>query len=316
MRWKAAAAFSLAAMSTSLAICGQALAWGQEGHAVIAEIAQHRLSRNAYDVIEQLLRSHLKLKPPATVSLASVASWADDYRADNHKETSNWHFIDIPLASKPGDASASATAYDPARDCKDNTSFGFCLMRALPAQEKILADPAKSDEERWQALAFVIHLVGDLSQPLHCVERLDGSQGDQGGNTLTVSFNVYRPKPDGSTYRDLTTFHAVWDSSLILFKYYDWGKVALDLETDVIPHLPAMPVADQTPEKWLTECHEKAEDAYRALPKGTTIKSDNPHAVILDQAYFDQFSPVAVEQLALGGLHLAAVLDETLAADK
>ncbi|WP_181179624.1 S1/P1 nuclease [Mesorhizobium sp. B2-7-1] len=218
---------------------------------MIAEIAQHRLSQNAYHVIEKLLRSHLKLQPPATVSLASVASWADDYRADNHKETSNWHFIDIPLASKPGDASASTTGYDPARDCKDNASFGVCLMRALPAQEEILADPARSDEERWQALAFVIHLVGDLSQPLHCVERPDGNQGDQGGNTLTVSFNVYRPKPDGSTYRDLTTFHAVWDSSLILFKYYDWGKVALDLETDVIPHLPAMPAADQTPEKWL-----------------------------------------------------------------
>lgn len=315
MTWKAAAAFCLATTVTGGAMCGQALAWGQEGHAVIAEIAQHRLSQNAYDVIEQLLRSHLKLKPPATASMASVASWADDYRAD-HKETSNWHFIDIPLASKPGDASASTTAYDPARDCKDNASFGVCLMRALPAQEKILADPAKSDEERWQALAFVIHLVGDLSQPLHCVERLDNNQGDQGGNTLTVSFNVYRPKPDGSTYRDLTTFHAVWDSSLILFKYYDWGKVALDLETDVIPHLTPMPAADQTPEKWLAECHGKAEDAYRALPKGTVIKSDNPHAVILDQAYFDTFSPVAIQQLALGGLHLAAVLNETLAADK
>src|SRR5689334_4298989 len=113
MTWKAAAAFCLATTVMDGAMCGQALAWGQEGHAVIAEIAQHRLSQNAYDVIEQLLRSHLKLKPPATVSLASVASWADDYRAD-HKETSNWHFIDIPLASKPGDASGSTTAYDPA----------------------------------------------------------------------------------------------------------------------------------------------------------------------------------------------------------
>ncbi|TIT72514.1 MAG: hypothetical protein E5W56_20505, partial [Mesorhizobium sp.] len=75
------------------------------------------------------------------------------------------------------------------------------------------------------------------------------------GNTLTVTFNVSRPKPDGSTYRDLITFHAVWDSSLILFKYYDWGKVALDLETDVIPNLAPLPAADQTPEKWLAACH-------------------------------------------------------------
>lgn len=311
MTWRIATASFL----LSAAMCGQALAWGQEGHAVVAEIAQHRLNKDAYEAIERLLRSHLKLEEPATVSLASVASWSDDYRPA-HKETSNWHFVDVPLASKPGDASASTTAYDAARDCKDNATFGACLMKALPAQEKILADPKKSDEERWMALAFVIHLVGDLSQPLHCVERLDGTQGDQGGNTLTVTFNVYRPKPDGSTYRDLTTFHAVWDSSLILFKYYDWGNVASDIETEIIPNLPPIPAADQTPEKWLAECHEKAEDAYRALPKGTLIKSDNPHAVILDQAYFDQSSPVAVEQLALGGLHLAAVLNETLATDK
>lgn len=315
MKWKAAVS-CLATMLMGGLMPGQALASGQEGHAVIAEIAQHRLSQSAHDTIEQLLRAHLKLKPPATVSLASVASWPDDYRAENHKETSNWHFIDIPLASKPGDATASSTAYDPARDCKDDPAFGFCLMKALPAQEKILAAPKKSDEERWKALAFVIHLVGDLSQPLHCVERLDGNQGDQGGNTLTVTFNVSRPKPDGSTYRDLITFHAVWDSSLILFKYYDWGKVALDLETDVIPNLAPLPAADQTPEKWLAACHAIAEDAYRALPKGTSIKADNPHAVILDQAYFEKFSPVAVKQLALGGLHLAAVLNETLAVDK
>ncbi|MBZ9990828.1 hypothetical protein LB572_27350 [Mesorhizobium sp. BH1-1-5] len=112
MTWKGAAAFCLTTTVMGGAMCGQALGWGQEGHAVIAEIAQHRLNQNTYDVIERLLRSHLKLKPPATVSLATVASWADDYRAD-HKETSNWHFIDIPLASKPGDACGVGFKPDP-----------------------------------------------------------------------------------------------------------------------------------------------------------------------------------------------------------
>ncbi|TGT58917.1 S1/P1 nuclease, partial [Mesorhizobium sp. M2E.F.Ca.ET.166.01.1.1] len=80
MTWKAAAVSWTATIWVSLATCGQALAWGQEGHAVIAEIAQHRLSQSAHDKIEQLLRAHLKLKPPATVSLSSVANWPDDSR--------------------------------------------------------------------------------------------------------------------------------------------------------------------------------------------------------------------------------------------
>lgn len=309
MNWKAIAAVAAASLASS----NQALAWGQEGHATIAEIAQHRLSQNAYDVVQRLLRAHLKLTAPATASMASIASWPDDYRAEGHKETSNWHFVDIPLASTPGGTRAS-TAYDPARDCKDDATFGTCLLKALPAQEAILADPAKDDETRWMALAFVVHLVGDLSQPLHCVQRIDSNLNDQGGNTLTVTFNVRRPKPDTATYRDLTTFHAVWDTGLIMVKYYDWGKVASDLETDIIPRLDPALLSDDTPEKWLAQCHKTAEAAYQALPAGTSIKSDNPHAVILDQAYFDRFAPVAVQQLALGGLHLATVLNDTLKA--
>ena len=53
--------------------CGEALAWGQEGHSIVAEIAQRRLSPEAARAAEQLLgRGH---------SLASIASWADDVRA-------------------------------------------------------------------------------------------------------------------------------------------------------------------------------------------------------------------------------------------
>jgi len=79
------------ALSAILAVAfnGQALAWGQEGHSIIAEIAQRRLSPDAARGVEQLLgRGH---------SLASVASWADDVR-DMRPETSDWHFVDMPLA--------------------------------------------------------------------------------------------------------------------------------------------------------------------------------------------------------------------------
>src|SRR6476619_7134304 len=72
-----------------VAFGGHALAWGKEGHSIIAEIAQRRLSPEAARSVGQLLgRGH---------SLVSIASWADDAR-DTRPETSNWHFADMPLA--------------------------------------------------------------------------------------------------------------------------------------------------------------------------------------------------------------------------
>src|SRR5689334_5609623 len=79
--------------------------WGQEGHSTIAEIAQHQLDDTAFGKIENLLGGK--------ISLASIASWADDYRA-THPDTAGWHFVNIPY---------DRSTYDPSVDCKnDNCS--------------------------------------------------------------------------------------------------------------------------------------------------------------------------------------------------
>jgi len=65
---------------------GQALAWGQEGHSIIGEVAQHRLTPQAAAAVSRLLGQGR--------SLASVSSWADDVR-DQRPETYNWHFVDM-----------------------------------------------------------------------------------------------------------------------------------------------------------------------------------------------------------------------------
>ena len=65
----------------------QAWAWGQEGHSIVADIAQRALERACDGGGEQALERG---------SLASVASWADDIR-NYKKPTGNWHFVDIPI---------------------------------------------------------------------------------------------------------------------------------------------------------------------------------------------------------------------------
>ena len=93
-----AATGCLAAM-LAIGCAGHALAWDQEGHSIIAEIAQRRLSPAAADAVDRVMgRGH---------SLASVASWADDVR-ETAPETYNWHFVDIPIGSDQFDPAANA----------------------------------------------------------------------------------------------------------------------------------------------------------------------------------------------------------------
>ncbi|KAB1110148.1 hypothetical protein F4V89_25250 [Neorhizobium galegae] len=77
-----------------------AWAWGEEGHSIIGDIAQHRVNATTQVGISSLLGQGR--------SLAAVASWANDERARD-KTTTNWHFVDIPSAT---------TTYDASRDCK------------------------------------------------------------------------------------------------------------------------------------------------------------------------------------------------------
>ena len=173
------------------AFASHALAWGQEGHSIVAEIAQRRLSPEAARMVERLLgRGH---------SLASVASWADDVRV-TRPETSNWHFVDIPLA---------APKYDAARDCKNDPKDGFCIVAELDRLRHDLRYAAGNDQV--EALKFAVHFVGDIHQPLHTVLE------DKGGNDIAVDL-LMRGFTCGQTREPseiATNFHAAWDFGLI-----------------------------------------------------------------------------------------------------
>ena len=84
----ALASFCLLVLSAT-----SAWAWGQEGHSIIAESAQRRLTPNAIAEVARLLGPNH--------SLASVGSWADNER-DRRPETYNWHFVDISAGAGSG----------------------------------------------------------------------------------------------------------------------------------------------------------------------------------------------------------------------
>lgn len=158
-----------------------AAAWGNSGHHIIAWTALEYLTPNAKEAVTALLGKE---------TLVSVSTYADEVRL-LRPETSAWHFVDMPR---------NARAFVPTRDCV-TTSRGYCTVAAIEMLENILLsrDGKTSDEERRDALKFLVHLVGDLHQPLHC-----GYKDDAGGNRIRVTF-----------FGTLTNLHAVWDTRMI-----------------------------------------------------------------------------------------------------
>ena len=161
------------------ALCGSspALAWGPEGHSLVARIAEAQLTPAAKAKVAEILG--------ANVSMASIASWADQVRRQR-AETGPWHYVDIPI-DKPH--------LDMARDC----AKGACVVAQIEAEETALRDPATPAVERRESLMFLIHFIGDMHQPLHSSDNKD-----KGGNDVHV---IFFDRPGN--------LHGTWDGGLL-----------------------------------------------------------------------------------------------------
>jgi S1/P1 Nuclease len=262
----------------AVAFCGEALAWGQEGHSIVAEIAQRRLSPEAARAVEQLLgRGH---------SLASVASWADDVR-DARPETFDWHFVDMPLA---------VPKYNAARDCAKDAKSGFCIVAELDALRNDVRCASGSDQV--EALKFAVHFVGDIHQPLHTVHEAEG------GNGVKVDLFM-RGQVCGGTCEPghmATNFHAAWDVGLIEKVVFDWGAYVDRLENGWLksPEATRPGIDGGTFVDWAEETHALAPIVWNGRP------ADD----VLDDRYLREVQPILDRQLGVAGLRLAKFLNE------
>jgi len=254
-------------------------AWGAVGHHVVARIAWTLLTPGAKAEAQRLLGDGME-------TFVSASTWADDVRS-SRPETSNWHFVDIPV-DRP--------RYDAALDCGP-TEHGDCVVAELARAKAVVADRARSDGDRSEALKFLMHFVGDIHQPLHAIDN-----HDRGGNSVRVL--SLRDGPSGRA----TNLHAVWDTGIINLSTETEAARA----TRLVAALKSHPV-DGTfdPAKWAEESHAIAlRDAYRY--PGFSPDGPPKDPVALDEAYLARAAPVIDDQLMRGGARLGAVLNAIL----
>ena len=146
--------FALAFIA-AFAAAPAALAWGCQGHEIVALIAEANLNPKALATANEILKNAV-LDPGVTRyctedvdAFAQASTWADDIRRVR-PEASPWHFIDIPR---------DANRADIEKYCPQDTG---CVLSALRAQLEILKSPNADAKARGDALKFVIHFIGDM----------------------------------------------------------------------------------------------------------------------------------------------------------
>lgn len=246
-------------------------AWGRLGHRVVANFAERHLSDDARAGIAELLE-------PGE-SLADASTWADEHRREL-PGTATWHYANVPL---------DAPRYDD-RFAGAGPEWGQIVPRIHECRS-ILADRSRPADERRHALRFLVHLVGDVHQPLHV-----GDGHDRGGNGLQVRF-----------YWRGTNLHHVWDSLLLEQWSRDEDLWHVELAALDHPRVRALAIKGAV-EDWATESLLSARQAYLDPATGWWI---GPGA-LLGEAYTEVNLPLATRRLYQAGVRLAFVLNESL----
>lgn len=167
------------------------MAWGPTGHRVVGAIAENHLTGKAKRAVHRILGDG---------SLAVAATWMDEVRSDHaYDNLKDWHWVTIPDGSTYAEAEKN-----PNGD----------VVEAIERMVTALKSDTLSAERRLLCLKVLVHLVGDLHQPLHV-----GRGDDKGGNAVQVQW-----------FHRGSNLHRVWDSGMIDEQGLSYTELAADLD--------------------------------------------------------------------------------------
>lgn len=276
---------------------GEAAAWGDDGHKTVALIAEHYLSKEARDGVTALLAAD----PDDLTAhdIADAATWADRYRDANHRKdnydaTKRWHFVDLEISAPDLTRACAGRAPLPPGTPASRGDKNACVVDKVSQFATELGAPGTDAGERIDALKFLLHLVGDMHQPLHASDN-----DDAGGNRVKVTVAGFEHKA-----RD--ELHGFWDTRFVDALGGPPAALARQLVARITPaQLKAW--QQGTPDDWAMEAFQIARtDAYGEPPLSGSVD--------LDAAYVERAKQDVALQLSRAGVRLALVLDRAFAA--
>lgn len=267
-----------------LMTCVTSFAWSGDGHRYVAQIAYDNLTPQAKRAVDKLTFPEGE-KFQGHSRFIYISNWADRIKSHD-KRFNQWHFIDLPL-------SVHNAPTQPMN--KKNAVF------AIEKAKKTLAARYATNKNKLRSLKFLVHIVGDIHQPLHTVNRYTWRKprGDFGGN----SFYIFRPD------NKKVSLHFYWDRGLGLFGYYNRAypvhrikiiKVAKALEWKFRGLRNNTELIERPTIAWANE--------GRYL-SGHVVYNTKEGAVP-DKQYIAQGKELVQERIALAGFRLANILNK------
>jgi hypothetical protein len=270
------------------------LAWGDDGHQIVALVAQSFLTPDVRKRVAALLAADTDTL--TAHDIASAATWADRFRDanvnDSRLRTRQWHFVDIEIAAPDIDAACFGHPTIPSGTVAADGPADDCVVDKIQEFAAELANPATDPEEQIAALKFLLHFVGDLHQPLH-----SSDDHDQGGNKKKVSAAGFKA---GS-------LHHFWDTAFV----DQLGPNTKTIASDLIGHITKGQETEWAagePSDWAKETFQVAkDDAYGQLPEPSRRGSFR-----LTDEYVTSATEDVSLQLSKAGVRLAFVLNKAL----
>ena len=276
------------------------LAWGDEGHMIVAAVAERYLEPNVRDQVNTLLSEDDDALTQG--DFASRATWADKYRDSDrnttkqrYNATEQWHFVDVEVDDPDIDAACFNHPAVPPQTVASKGPPKDCVVDKINQFKAELSGAATTTAEKFLALKFILHFVGDVHQPLHSAD-----DHDRGGNEKFVIFG---------RRTTCMPLHSYWDTTLVQRLGRNFDQVGASLANTFGSKRSTWMTGQ--PGDWAKESFSSAKDVAYNLPS-TVPDERGRQCYEMTPQYDDQALETVREQLAKAGMRLAMTLNQAL----
>lgn len=233
--------------------------WGATGHRIVGLIAERHLSKKVKKRLSFILEKE---------TLAEVSNFMDFIKSDGtYRHMSPWHYATIP----------DGQSYSEAGTPEDGD-----VIKTIERLIQELKSGNFTDEDEAFALKCLVHLVGDIHQPLHV-----GNGEDKGGNDVKLEY-----------FWSGSNLHSVWDSGMIDQQKYSYSEYVEWLDHPTQKQLSEWSSLNAL--DWANESKIFREQCYNTLPENKKL------------SYRYNFDNIELlnQRLLQAGIRLANVLND------
>lgn len=283
-----------------------AQAWSRNGHMIIAAMTYRALPDSLQTVYTELLMQHPDYEKWASMHEAlevqidlgeflfmRASVWPDEIRRKgNPYDHPTWHYTNFPIIP---DGFPLEETLTPEND----------VIFAVNESRRMLSDREAATVDRAAHLSWILHTIGDMHQPMHCVALVNDMypEGDRGGNLFYV-----RPREDSRG----VNLHAYWDGVLgTSGKIQDarndatqiWAELSEKMKQEIVPGFDVR--------SWALEGREIAiSHVYLNGSLNGTLEENRGAAAVLPETYGRRAKSIAQERAVIASLRLLRVLSE------